>query len=94
MSAAKVRVEGSGGTDLGDMAKDMVRLAGQLQLDVIADFNGVALMIHPGDAPESLVDAYWRAIEVEKKCEGAVMEAPARGRGLAWKRTATGAPAR
>ncbi len=94
MSPAMLRVEFVAGSDIGEAAKEMVRLAGQLQLNVIADFNGVDLMIRPGDTPESLVEAYWRAIEAEKKCEGVVREAPAGGRGLVWKRSAVGAPAR
>ncbi len=58
MSAAKLKVEFWGGTDIGDAAKDMVRLAEQLQCDVTADFNGVTLLIKPGDTPQSLEAAY------------------------------------
>lgn len=78
MSNFFLRLEAIGGTLIDDAAAQAIRIANQLQVTVMFDFNGVSCMACPGDDAKSLVSEAMRILNIV--CEQNRFKPIARGR--------------
>lgn len=58
MSNIYLDIDVLGGTHIHDAIREMVALAGRLQIDIWANLNGIRLCARPGDDPELCVAAW------------------------------------
>ena len=63
MSDLQIRVEVFAGTAIETACHNMARLASKSECTVVCNFNGVELMMFPGDDPAKLVEEYRKEIK-------------------------------
>lgn len=78
MSTFFLRLEAIAGTLIDDAAAEAIKIANQLQVTVMFDFNGVSCMACPGDNSKSLASEAMRILNIERKQDS--LKPIARGR--------------
>lgn len=61
-----LKLQGTAGSDIDEVAADMVEVANRLRINVEVRANGIQMLCTPGDTPEAVEAAYYAQLNARR----------------------------